>query len=66
MGTTLIRVGSYIPTSVEDGTLFSIFWCIDFTVEEGGSAEPTRDKKHHRHVPQEGVVIRSPLSQVNR
>ena len=21
-------------------------WCIDFTVDEGGSAEPTRDKKH--------------------
>ena len=29
---------------------------IDFTVDEGGSAEPTRDKnKHYRHVPQEGV-----------
>ena len=25
------------------------------TVDEGGSAEPTRDKKYHRHVPQEGV-----------
>ena len=28
----------------------------DFTVDEGGSAEPTRDKNIiHRHVPQEGV-----------
>ena len=30
-------------------------WCINFTVDEGGSAEPTRDKKNHRHVPQEGI-----------
>ena len=27
----------------------------NFPAGDGGSAEPTRDKKNHRHVPQEGV-----------
>ena len=30
-------------------------------VDEGESAEPTRDKKYHRHVPQEGVQFPSPI-----
>ena len=36
-------------------------WCIDFTVDEGGSAERTRDEKDHSHVPQEGVQPPPPM-----
>ena len=32
-----------------------------YMVDEGGSAEATRDKKHHRHVPQEGVQPPPPM-----
>ena len=46
---------SLSPTLVKRFLLISLVndaWCIDFfTVDEGGSAEPTRENKY-RHVPQ--------------
>lgn len=47
------------PANTRANTCVYVCICVNFTVDERGSVEPTRDTKHHRHVPQE-VIVRPP------